>query len=138
MQNDDLHSRLKYVKQGSHILNKSLGIEQSTVDWKRYPSDRSLFLLWKRTELELKRLNSKSKYTASNDNTPFEEGEDIGGPSNLLSPIVEGNQDTAFTGPSLVLVILKGIPGTVIPGNLVGQFPFPFPFFFREIPGNFF
>ena len=54
--------------------------EQSTVDWEGDPSDRSLFLLWKKTELELKRINTKSKQTASNDNTPFEEGEDIAGP----------------------------------------------------------
>ena len=43
--------------------------EQSTVDWEGDPSDSSLFLLWKKTELELTRLNTKSKQTASNDNT---------------------------------------------------------------------
>ena len=72
--------------------------EQSTVDWEGDPSDRSLFLLWKKTELELKRLNTKSKQTASNDNTTFEEGEDIAGPSNLLSSIVEGNEVALFLG----------------------------------------
>ena len=51
MQNDDLHSLLKYVKQGFQFLNESMGkdkselFEQSTVDWEENPSDRSLFLL---------------------------------------------------------------------------------------------
>ena len=55
------------------------------------PSDKSLFLLWKKTELELKGLNTKPKQTALNDNNLFEEVEDIARPSNVLSPIVEGN-----------------------------------------------
>ena len=71
--------------------------EQSIVIWEGDPSDRLLFLLWK---LELKRLNTKPKQTASNDNTPFEESKDIAGPSHVLSPIVEGNEDTAIAGQS--------------------------------------
>ena len=78
----------------------------------------SLFLLWKKVELELKRFNTKSKQTASNDNTPFEEGEDIVGPLNVLSPIVEGNEDTAITGPSHVLSpIVEGNEDTAIAGQ---------------------
>ena len=94
MQNHDLHSHLKYVKQGFQFLNESMAkdklelFEQSTVGWEGDPSDISLFLLWKKTELELKRLNTKSKQTASNDSTPFVESEDIVGPLNVLSPIV--------------------------------------------------
>ena len=109
MQNDDLHSHLKYVKQGFQFLNESMGkdklklFEQSTVGWEEDPSDRSLFLLWKKSELELKSLNTKSKQIASNDNTPFEEGEDNAGPLNVLSPIVEGKEDTTIAGPSDVL-----------------------------------
>ena len=109
MQNDDFYSRLNYVKQGFQFWNESSGkdklklFEPPTVDWEGDPSDRSLFVLWKKTEFELKRLNTNSKQTASNDNTPFEEGEDFVGPSNVLSPIVEGNEDTAITGPSHLL-----------------------------------
>ena len=50
VQNDDLHSRLNYVKKGIQFLNESMGkdklelFEQSTVDWEGDPSDRSLFL----------------------------------------------------------------------------------------------
>ena len=44
-QNDDLHSRLKYVKQGFQFLNEIMGkdilelFEQSTVDWEGDPFD---------------------------------------------------------------------------------------------------
>ena len=46
MQNDDLHSRLKYVKQGFQFLNESMGkdklelFQQSTVGWEGDPSER--------------------------------------------------------------------------------------------------
>ena len=81
--------------------------------------------MWKKTELELKRLNTKSKQTASNDNTPFEEGEDIAGPSNVLSPTVEGNEDTAIVGPSHVLSpIAEGNEDTAIAGQSNTPSPF--------------
>ena len=81
--------------------------------------------MWKKTELELKRLNTKSKQTSSNDNTPFEEDEDIAGPSNVLSHIVEGDEDTALIVPSNVLSpIVEGNEDTAIAGQ--SNIPSPF------------
>ena len=46
MQNNDLHSRLKYVKQGFQFLNESMGkdklelFQQSAVGWEGDPSER--------------------------------------------------------------------------------------------------
>ncbi|KAJ4451842.1 hypothetical protein ANN_03320, partial [Periplaneta americana] len=116
---NDFHERLKYIKQGFQFLNEGIGkeklelFERSAHDWEGDPSDRSLFLLWKKTELELKSLSTTSEQTVFNDNTLEEDADTtVSRPINNLqgsvtleqytpkvTSIVEGSDDTVITGP---------------------------------------
>ena len=122
VQNDDIHARLKYVKQGFQFFNESIGkeqlelFEQCRSYWFGALSDQSLFLLWKETKCQFSRHNNKLtvEQTGPNDSTLEEEESISHGQS---SPVmVEVNENIAIPGPSSTLAIPRPSSSVVIAG----------------------